>query len=75
MRLDARSRPLAGRLEARSLSAPLRWLVIGRPDALGRHYEAEASTRREAERLAAAWSGVIVDRRPRPRWSWGERSP
>lgn len=49
-----------------------RWLVVGTPDELGRHYEGEAATRREAERLAAGWSGVIVDRRPRPRWSLGE---
>ena len=48
-----------------------RWLVLGRPDDLGRHYEAEASTRQEAERLAGMWSGVIVDRRPRLRWSLG----
>ena len=27
--------------------------------------------RKEAERLAAGWSGVIVDRRPRLRWSLG----
>ena len=49
-----------------------RWLVIGMMDEMGRHYEGEATTRREAERLAAGWSGVIVDRRPRPRWSLRE---
>ena len=55
----------------RTEAACSRWLVLGRPDDLGRHYEAEASTRQEAERLAAGWSGVIVDRRPRLRWSLG----
>ena len=58
-------------MSMRSEAPRSRWLVLGRPDALGRHYEAEVSTRQEAERLAAGWSGVIVDRRPRLRWSLG----